>query len=94
MQRRDRFSTGTTSLLRRTQQWLKAREHLLSAWFARAQSRARRHTRGSGAELPHRVGGAGSILVPHWWEYESPLKQRIALEALMRRMFELIPMIA
>ncbi len=91
MQRRDRFSTGTASLLRRTQQWLKARERLFSAWFARAQTRARDHSRRGGTELRRRLGGAGAILVPYWWEYESPLKRRLALEAMMRRMFALIP---
>ena len=91
MQRRDRFSTGTASLLRRAQQWLKARERLLSAWYARTQTRARVHTRRGGTELRRRLGGAGAILVPYWWEYESPLKRRIALEAMMRRMFALVP---
>ena len=91
MQRRDRFSTGTASLLRRTQQWLKARERLLSAWFARARTHARDHSRRSGTELRRRLGGAGAILVPYWWEYESPLKRRLVLEAMMRRMFALMP---
>ncbi len=94
MQRRDRFSARSASLLLRTQQWLKARERLLSAWCARTQTRARHHTRRSGVELRRRLGGAGSILVPYWWEYESPLKRRLALEAMMRRMFSLVPQIA
>ncbi len=87
MRRRDRLSTGSVSLLRRTQQWLKARERLLSAWYARTQTRTRR----SGIELRRRLGGAGAILVPYWWEYESPLKRRLALEAMMRRMFAMVP---
>ncbi len=91
MRRRDRFPTGTASLLRRTQQWLKARERLFSAWFARAQTRARNHARRSGTELRRRLGGAGAIIVPYWWEYESPLKRRLALEAMMRRIFALVP---
>ena len=91
MQRRNRFSSGAVSLLRRTQQWLKARERLLSAWFARAHARAHDHSRRSGSELRRRPGGAGEILVPYWWEYESPLKRRLALEAMMRRMFALVP---
>ena len=87
MQRRDRFSAGTVSLLRRTRQWLKARERLLSAWYARAQARA--HSRHAAKQ--QRLGGAGAILLPYWWEYESPLKRRIALEAMLRRMFSLVP---
>jgi len=90
MQRRDRFSTRSGSLLRRTQQWLKARERLLSAWFARAQTRTGR----GGTELRRRLGGAGAILVPYWWEYESPLKRRLALEAMLRRMFAIVPVTA
>ena len=92
MQRRDRISIRSVSLLRRTQQWLKARERLLSAWFARAQTRARNHSRRGGIELRRRLGGTGAILVPYWWEYESPLKRRLALEAMMQRMFALVPM--
>ena len=91
MQRRDCLSTRSVSLLRRTQQWLKARERLLSAWFACAQARARSHSRRSGIALCSRLGGAGAILVPYWWEYESPLKRRLALEAMLRRMFEIVP---
>ncbi len=93
MRRRDRFSASTVSLLRRTRQWLKARERLLSAWFACAHTRARNHTRRSGIELRRRLGGAGAKLVPYWWEYESPLKRQLALEAMMRRMSALVPMI-
>ena len=87
MQRRDRFSAGTVSLLRRTRQWLKARERLLSAWCARTQARA--HARRAAKQ--QRLGGAGAILLPYWWEYESPMKRRIALEAMLRRMFSLVP---
>ena len=87
MQPRDRLSTRSVSLLRRTQQWLKARERLLSTWFARTQTRTRR----GGSQLRRRLGGAGAILVPYWWEYESPLKRRLALEAMMRRMFAIVP---
>ena len=90
MQRRDRFSTRSVSLLRRTQQWLKARGRLLSAWCTRAQTR----TRQGGTQLRRRLGGAGAILVPYWWEYESPLKRQLALEAMLRRMFALMPKIA
>ena len=87
MRRRDRISTRSVSLLRRTQQWLKARERMLSAWYARTQARSWR----GGALLRRRLGGAGAILVPYWWEYESPLKRRIALEAMMRRIFAVVP---
>ena len=100
MQRRDRFSTGAASLLRRTQQWLKARERLLSAWCARTrtqlptQTRAHHHhhPRHSGAELRRGLGGAGAIRVPYWWEYESPLKRRLVLEAMLQKMFALVPL--
>jgi hypothetical protein len=36
------------------------------------------------------LGGEGAILLPQWWEYESPLKRRLALEATLRRMFSLL----
>ena len=64
-----------------------ARERLLSAWCARAQARTRRDS----TKLRRRLGGAGAILVPYWWEYESPLKQRLALEATLWRMFAMVP---
>ena len=87
MRRRDRFSASSVALLQRTQQWLAARERLLSAWVARTQS----STRERGAALRRRLGGAGAILLPNWWEYESPLKRRLALEAVLRRMFAMVP---
>ena len=59
--------------------------------YARAHTRAHDHSRRSGSELHRRLGGAGAIMVPYWWEYESPLKRRLALEAMMRRMFALVP---
>ncbi|TAG03166.1 MAG: hypothetical protein EAZ43_07275 [Betaproteobacteria bacterium] len=31
---------------------------------------------------------------PWWWEFESELKARIALENLLRRMFAMVPMAA
>lgn len=74
-------------MLRRTQQWLKARERLLSAWYARTQTRAGRR----GSERGHRLGDTEAIHVPYWWEYESPLKRLLALEAMMRRMFAIVP---
>jgi hypothetical protein len=87
MSRRDRFSTGAGSLLRRTQQWLKARERLLSAWYARTQTRSGRRR----SERGHRIGSSEAIHVPYWWEYESPLKRLLALEAMMLRMFAIVP---
>lgn len=83
------------SLVRRAQQWLSAREQLVSNWFAHAQRTARAsmqarvHTRRA-----KRLGGAGAIIAPAWWEYESELKRRIALEALMRRLFSVTPLAA
>ena len=91
---------GKGSLLRRAQQWLAARECLLAAWIARARvATARAHP--SMAARPRRLhgsvraatrlGGAGAIMVLQWWEYESPLKRRLALEATLRRLFSLVP---
>jgi len=83
------------SLMRRAQQWLSARERLLSDWFAHAQRTARSARASVQARVQtrraKRLGGAGAIIAPAWWEYESELKRRIALEALMRRLFSLAP---
>ena len=75
------------SLLRRAQQWLAARERLLSAWYARTQAKSR----GRSAALGQHQDSTGAIVLPYWWEYESPLKRRLALEALLRRMFSIAP---
>jgi hypothetical protein len=82
-------------LMRRAQQWLAARERLLSAWIMRTHLRARASMQAR-VQVRRRarvekLGGAGAILLPHWWEYESPLKRRLALEATLRRMFALVP---
>jgi len=87
------------SLLRRAQQWLAARERLLADWIARARvatalahpSMPARARRLHGKVIASRLGGAGAIMVLQWWEYESPLKQRLALEATLRRMFSVVP---
>lgn len=89
---------GSATLLRRAQQWLSARERLLAVWVASSRvavalahpsmpSRARRIR----SSTVTRLGGAGAITVPHWWEYESPLKRRLALEATLRRLFSVVP---
>lgn len=90
---------GRGSLLRRAQQWLAARERLLADWIARARvatalahpSMPARARRLHGRAPRSRLGGAGAIRVLQWWEYESPLKQRLALEATLRRMFSVVP---
>ncbi|HQA33576.1 MAG TPA: hypothetical protein PLD41_07100 [Casimicrobium huifangae] len=87
------------SLLRRAQQWLAARERLLADWIARARvatalahpSMPARVRRLHGKVTASRLGGAGAIMVLQWWEYESPLKRRLALEAKLRRMFSVVP---
>ncbi len=85
------------ALVRRAQQWLAARERLVSSWVARTQSRARAsmqarvHVRTQRRRSTAQVGGAGAILLPFWWEYESPLKRRLALEAMLRRLFAMAP---
>ena len=88
-----------SSLLRRAQQWLAARERLLADWIARARvatalappSMPARVRRLHGKVSVSRLGGAGAIMVLQWWEYESPLKRRLALEATLRRMFSVVP---
>jgi len=90
---------GRGSLLRRAQQWLAARERLLADWIARARvatalahpSMPARVRRLHGKVTASRLGGAGAIMVLQWWEYESPLKRRLALEATLRRMFSVVP---
>lgn len=85
----------TATLVKRAQQWIAARERLIAAWLSRTHRKAR-------ASMQMRVlvrqrnrsdklGGAGAIKLPQWWEYESPLKRRLALEAVLRRMFSLLP---
>ena len=80
------------SLIRRAQQWLAARERLVSGWFARTHGRARANVQARiHAHKAKRVGGAGAIIVPYWWEYESQLKRQLALEAMLRRLFSVVP---
>lgn len=80
------------SLIRRAQQWLAARERLVTGWFARTHGRARASMQARiHAHKAKRVGGAGAIVVPYWWEYESQLKRQLALEAMLRRLFSVVP---
>ena len=73
-----------TTLLQRAQQWIAARERLVASWLAHFPLRVAPKT-------PERKqGAAGAIVLPHWWEYESPLKRRLALEALLRRLFAVV----
>lgn len=77
--------TTLATLLHRAQQWLEARERLIAGWFARFPARV------APKMLERKQGGAGAILLPFWWEYESELKCRLALEALLRRLFSVLP---
>jgi hypothetical protein len=80
------------SLLSRAQQWLSARERLLAGWIGRAHGRARAAVQGRiTAQRQQRIGGAGAVALPYWWEYESQLKRQIALEAMLRRLFSMVP---
>ena len=73
------------TLLHRAQQWLEARERLIAGWFARFPLRVAPNM------LERKQGGAGAIVLPYWWEYEGELKCRLALEALLRRLFSMVP---
>ena len=73
------------TLLHRAQQWLEARERLIARWFAHFPART------APKMLEHKQGGAGAILLPFWWEYESELKCRLVLEAVLRRLFSMVP---
>lgn len=73
------------ALARRAQQWLSARERLIARWLARFPAHMAPEHR------QRTPGGAGAIVLPFWWEYESELKCRLALEALLRRLFSIIP---
>ena len=73
------------ALLHRAQQWLAARERLIAAWFTHFPLRV------TPKMLERKQGGAGAILLPFWWEYESELKCRLALEAVLRKLFSMVP---
>jgi hypothetical protein len=73
------------TLLHRAQQWLEARERLIAGWFARFPARA------APKMLERKQGGAGAIVLPFWWEYESELKCRLVLEAVLRKLFSMVP---
>ena len=73
------------ALLRRAQQWLQARKRLIASWCVRFPVRV------APIRLAPKLGGAGAIMLPFWWEYESELKCRLALEALLRRLFSMLP---
>jgi hypothetical protein len=73
------------ALLRRARQWLAARNRLVARWIARFTGPTR-------TSAPSRkLGRVGSIVLPFWWEYESELKCRLALETLLRKLFSLVP---
>ena len=73
------------ALLHRAQQWLEARERLIAGWFAHLPLRVTPNM------LERKQAGAGAIVLPYWWEYEGELKCRLALEALLRRLFSMVP---
>ena len=71
--------------LHRAQQWLTARNRMIAVWCARFPMRV------APKLLARKLGGAGAIVLPFWWEYESEFKCRLALEAVLRRLFSLVP---
>ena len=73
------------TLLHRAKQWLTARWRLIARWCVRLPVRAAQK------RLAPKLGGAGAIRLPSWWEYESELKCRLALEAVLRRLFSVLP---
>jgi len=73
------------TLLHRAQQWLAARKRLIAGWFVRFPMRV------APLMLAQKLGGAGAIVLPFWWEYESELKCSLALEAVLRRLFSMLP---
>lgn len=73
------------TLLHRAQQWLEARERLIAGWFTHFPLRA------APKMLERKQGRAGAIVLPYWWEYESELKCRLALEVVLRRLFSMLP---
>ncbi len=84
-----RSASASRPLFHRAQQWFSARERLLTRWLARTGQRART---GMQYITTKRVDAtAQSPVVPRWWEYESELKRRLALELLLRRLFALAP---
>lgn len=84
-----RSASASSALFHRAQQWFSARERLLTRWLARTGQRT--HA-GMQYITTKRVDGtAQSPVVPRWWEYESELKRRLALELLLRRLFALVP---
>lgn len=73
------------TLLHRAQQWFAARTRLIAGWCVRFPVRV------APKLLAPKLGGAGALMLPFWWEYESELKCRLALEALLRRLFSMLP---
>jgi hypothetical protein len=89
-----RGAAASKALLHRAQQWLSARERLVSIWLTRTGQRARLSLQTIASRYDpagNRHGSARSPVVPRWWEYESELKRRLALEILLRRLFSLVP---
>ena len=78
-------TNALATLLHRAKQWLEARERLIAGWSARFPMRV------APKMLERKLGGAGAIVLPFWWEYESELKCRLALGAVLRRLFAMVP---
>lgn len=73
------------TLLHRVKQWLQARKRLIADWCVQFPVRV------APKRVAPKLGGAGAIVLPFWWEYESELKCRLALEAVLRRLFSVLP---
>ena len=89
-----RGAVASKALLHRAQQWLTARERLVSIWLTRTGQRARvslRTITSRHSPPAPRQRTTHSPVVPRWWEYESELKRRLALETLLRRLFSIVP---
>ncbi len=80
-----KLSNGLSALVRRAQQWVASRERLVASWLRHFSTQPR-------SKFPaSRRDAAGALRLPFWWEYESELKCRLALEAVLRRLFSLVP---
>lgn len=87
---------ASRALMHRAQQWFAARERMVALWFTRTGRRARAglHSIASRQSVSVERGSiAQSPVAPRWWEYESELKRRLALEILLRRLFALVPVL-
>ncbi len=71
--------------MRRAQQWVASRERLVASWLRHFSTQPH-------SKFPaSRRDAAGALRLPFWWEYESELKCRLALEAVLRRLFSMLP---